>query len=243
MFEAQGDVSFTPKDQQHVFEDNLRFAQNRKDFVMRTKAEYYSQMNEQKNLVGEKPTFKPAINQKKVDQGSNGKRYESILEKGKAYQDKLKESQVEKMKEQLEDPELTFKPKINQPKKQKAPERKDIFDTLYSQGEKYWNMKFDRMRDAIEYTQEPDQYTFKPEILGNKRSGKVMPTYTEMKANKVRESRVQSGNDIVNIGDDSQNQADNQESIDLEEPTSVRIDIALGDQRHRITLFADSDAA
>lgn len=29
---------------------------------MRTKAEYYSQMNEQKNLVGEKPTFKPAIN-------------------------------------------------------------------------------------------------------------------------------------------------------------------------------------
>jgi len=104
-------------------------------------------------------------------------------------------------------------------------------------------MKFDRMRDAIEYTQEPDQYTFKPEILGDKRSGKVMPTYTEMKANKVRESRVQSGNDIVNIGDDSQNQADNQESIDLEEPTSVRIDIALGDQRHRITLFADSDAA
>ena len=70
-----------------------------------------------------------------------------------------------------------------------------------------------------------------------------MPTFTEMKANKVRESRGQSGNDIVNIGDDSQNQADNQETIDLDEPTSVRIDIALGDQRHRITLFADSDAA
>ncbi len=57
------------------------------------------------------------------------------------------------MKEKEEDPELTFKPKINQAKKQKATqERKDVFDTLYSQGEKYWNMKFDRMRDAIEYT-------------------------------------------------------------------------------------------
>jgi len=56
-----------------------------------------------------------------------------------------------------------------------------------------------------------------------------MPTFTEMKANKVRESGGKIGNHIVNIGDDSQNQADNQETIDLEEPTSVRIDIALGD--------------
>lgn len=38
-------------------------------------------------------------------------------------------------------------------------------------------MKFDRMRDAIEYTQEPEEYTFKPEILGDRRAGKAMPTF------------------------------------------------------------------
>lgn len=50
---------------------------------------------------------------------------------------------------------------------------------------------------------------------------------------------LQSHN-IVNIGDETPEQVEDQEIPD-EEPTSVRIDIALGNQRHRITLFADSN--
>lgn len=50
---------------------------------------------------------------------------------------------------------------------------------------------------------------------------------------------------IINIGEDTQlGEAthESQEEInDEDEPTSVRIDIALGTKRHRITLYADSD--
>ena len=43
---------------------------------------------------------------------------------------------------------------------------------MHNQAEKYWRMKFDREQDAIEWTKAPDEYTFKPEILGDRRSGK-----------------------------------------------------------------------
>jgi hypothetical protein len=42
-------------------------------------------------------------------------------------------------------------------------------------------LKFDREADAIEYTQDPDEYTFHPEILGDKRSGKTMPLFSDKK--------------------------------------------------------------
>jgi hypothetical protein len=40
-------------------------------------------------------------------------------------------------------------------------------------------LKFDREADAIEYTQDPVEYTFHPEILGDKRSGKKMATFAD----------------------------------------------------------------
>jgi hypothetical protein len=50
---------------------------------------------------------------------------------------------------------------------------------------------------------------------------------------------------IINIGEDQaqvhQAAREDQEGTVEDEPTSVRIDIALGTKRHRITLFADSD--
>ncbi len=48
-------------------------------------------------------------------------------------------------------------------------------------------MKFDRETDAIEWTKEPEQYTFHPEILGDRRSGKKMPLFFEHK-NSLRKS-------------------------------------------------------
>lgn len=37
--------------------------------------------------------------------------------------------------------------------------------------EKFQRLKFDRAIDAIEWTKDPEAYTFKPVILGDKRSG------------------------------------------------------------------------
>jgi hypothetical protein len=37
--------------------------------------------------------------------------------------------------------------------------------------EKFQRLKFDREIDAIEWTKEPEAYTFKPVILGDKRGG------------------------------------------------------------------------
>ncbi len=38
--------------------------------------------------------------------------------------------------------------------------------------EKFQRLKFDREVDAIEWTRDPEEYTFKPVILGDKRGGK-----------------------------------------------------------------------
>lgn len=43
-------------------------------------------------------------------------------------------------------------------------------------------MKFDRETDAIEWTKAPEEYTFHPEIMGDKRAGKKMPLFFEHKA-------------------------------------------------------------
>lgn len=45
-------------------------------------------------------------------------------------------------------------------------------------------MKFDREVDAIEWTKDPDAYTFKPEILGDKRVGKPQLTFAQLKMQK-----------------------------------------------------------
>ena len=74
------------------------------------------------------------------------------------------------------DPELTFKPKINKrPPIHEASEKTSKWEQLHSQAEKYWLKKFDRELDTVEWAKDPDAYTFKPEILGDRRAGKEMP--------------------------------------------------------------------
>lgn len=56
---------------------------------MKTKAEFYNNQKVIKNLVETEPTFKPAINKnKKQSEVSDRSRVDSILEKGKAYQER-----------------------------------------------------------------------------------------------------------------------------------------------------------
>jgi len=85
---------------------------------MRTKNEFYSTLKVQRNLGSAEPTFTPTINKGKrtSSQASNShgtKRVDHILEKGKEYQQRKYEQTRIKDLEQLGDPELTFKPKIN----------------------------------------------------------------------------------------------------------------------------------
>lgn len=37
--------------------------------------------------------------------------------------------------------------------------------------------------DAIEWSKEPDEFTFKPEILGDRRAGKIMPLFGDLRLN------------------------------------------------------------
>jgi hypothetical protein len=59
---------------------------------MKTKTDYYTQMNQQKNLVAETHTYAPTINkskkQQKVEETTSEKRHDSIITKGKEYQEK-----------------------------------------------------------------------------------------------------------------------------------------------------------
>lgn len=86
---------------------------------------------------------------------------------------------------------------------------------LYDQGENYWRKKFDRELDTIEWSRNPNEFTFKPEILGNKRAGKVMPLFSEIKeimassANPPKLKQAQADSDAGDF------------ERDLEEPVPV----------------------
>ena len=134
---------------------------------------------------------------------------------------------------------------------------------LYQQGENYWSKKFDRELDTIEWSKSPNEFTFKPEILGNKRAGKVMPLFSEIKElitsqnNPQKLKPVQADDSSVEFERDVEDQQpvtvedmDTHEQAVMgaqesseEDPVSVFIDIALGNTKHRITLRADSDVA
>jgi hypothetical protein len=77
----------TQREQSSIYNSNLRLTQNRKDFVMKTKSDYYAAMNQHKNLVAEEYSFAPTINKskKKTDLDTTGNRHDTILEKGKVY--------------------------------------------------------------------------------------------------------------------------------------------------------------
>jgi hypothetical protein len=184
-----GKFKVTKKEVSLIHQKYLRFHQNRKDQVMRQKSKFYSTLNEQREMYGKEPTFQPKINKRKTD-SKGGNRVNEIIEKGKLYQQRKYDATRLKDLEQLGDPELTFKPKINQKKPPRTgtanASHADMptWQKLHKQSEQYWRRKFDRELDAIEWSKEPDEFTFKPEILGDKRSGKQMPLVAETLAEK-----------------------------------------------------------
>lgn len=80
---------------------------------MRQKSKFYSTLSEQREMHGKQPTFTPKINGKRNSESKGGNRINEIIEKGKAYQQRKFDMSRLKDLEQLGDPELTFKPKIN----------------------------------------------------------------------------------------------------------------------------------
>lgn len=186
----QVDESMTSQQIKSIFLSNLRMAQNRKDYVMVKRSEHKLSSNCQKNLHEPVHSFAPEINKSsKAAKASGGKRWEAIIEKGQEYKERKEELRLMKEEAKQQDPELTFKPKINAPKVKKGESmtqeseqsKAHVWEKLHGQAEKYWRMKFDRQHDAIEYVNEPHEYTFHPEILGDKRAGKHMPTFAQMR--------------------------------------------------------------
>lgn len=177
--------------------------------------------------------------------------------------------ELQKQRQMQQDPSLTFKPKTNSRRppmslEEQSDAQRETCTKLYAQGENYWRKKFDRELDTVEWSKNPNEFTFKPEILGNKRAGKVMPLFSEIKEmitsqnnpHKLKpvqadESSVEFERDMedqqpVQVEDMDHNHAPSagpQESSEEEDPVSVFIDIALGNTKHRITLRADSDVA
>jgi hypothetical protein len=109
----QGRRKVTKKDVSIIYQKYLRLHQNRKDQVMRDKSKFYSTLSEQREMHGKQPTFTPKINGKRNSESKGGNRINEIIEKGKAYQQRKFDMSRLKDLEQLGDPELTFKPKIN----------------------------------------------------------------------------------------------------------------------------------
>lgn len=63
---------------------------------------------------------------------------------------------------ELNDENLTFKPKINKPRTTKAKDTKPIWEKLHAQAEKYWAGKVDQEVDYVEFAKDPESFTFKP---------------------------------------------------------------------------------
>lgn len=92
---------------------------------MKTKSEHYQKIKAQKNIYEQQPTFTPQINKTKKlaqppEESSLAAKDHAIklLEKGKEY--KEKQQMLSKLKEQSIDPDLTFKPKVNDRKPKNA---------------------------------------------------------------------------------------------------------------------------
>lgn len=86
------DESMTSQQIKSIFLENLRMAQNRKDYVMMKRSE-------QKSLQEPVHSFAPEINKSSKDAKANGgKRWEAIIEKGQEY--KVRKEELRLMKEE-----------------------------------------------------------------------------------------------------------------------------------------------
>lgn len=170
---------------------------------------------------------------------------------------------------QVTDPDLTFQPKVND-RKPKNASQGPKWEQLHAMAEKFQRLKFDREIDAIEWTKDPEQYTFKPVILGDKKGGKGDTKRTQAQvrpetAPVERKAVPSSKNPLVDkkLEGAKKKEVDMQkrkttvaknenlieedlasQAVDQEdddEDDQVFIDIALGNKKHRITLTKSSD--
>ena len=177
----------TPKDVTAFHKRYYLLAKNRMDFVMRTKKENYSA--KKASLKEEEPQFRPKVDKKsekilKDKQLPKGASYADYLfAKGKEYQQRREDRLKDKQDAEQADENLTFTPQILRKESNKDEEPKPSkWEELYQHKEKYFKGKFDRERDAMEFTDAPEEFTFEPKILGDKRVGKPQATFAETKA-------------------------------------------------------------
>lgn len=108
---------------------------------MRTKNDYYIKIKASKNIYELAPSFTPQINKAKKSKIpsddtilTSKDHTEKLLEKGKEY--KEKQILLAKLKEASQDPDLTFKPKVNNRKPKNAQEGPK-WEQLHAMAEKF----------------------------------------------------------------------------------------------------------
>lgn len=151
---------------------------------MRTKFEFYQTQAVKKEMHIQEPTFKPAINRPKTTKNSKidddsvkQPRYQQIMEKGNQYKEKRALAAEISQFQKNQDKELTFHPTINPKSARNRTTGKPIWQKLHEQAENYFNSKIDQEHDIMELTKDPDQFTFHPQIMGDKRSGTFMEPF------------------------------------------------------------------
>jgi hypothetical protein len=93
------------------------------------------------------------------------------MSKGAEYSERKASLYSLKLEKERTDPQLTFRPALPFYECKNRPTDKPIWERMFETQQKYWSGKFDRLADAVEWTKEPYEYTFKPDIsLSNSRT-------------------------------------------------------------------------
>ena len=90
------------------------------------------------------------------------KRINLILEKGK--ESERRKLEMTMLKQLEEDPQVYEKPKIHYTPQSAIIKRKNIWEDLHQEAERFQMKKIDREKTEIEMSKQPSEYTFKPNI-------------------------------------------------------------------------------
>ena len=138
---------------------------------MRQKSLNHTAKAKSKELLGERPEFRPETNLNKSSSASverrrvnNKSTLDRLLSKGAEYSERLAQSRNLKLQQERSDPQLTFHPSLSFYECKNRPTDTPIWERMFQSQHKYFSGKFDRLPDAVEWTKEPYEYTFKPDI-------------------------------------------------------------------------------
>lgn len=121
-------ATISAKKASELFSKYRQLHHNRRETVEQRISDFYRLQNEKKCLMPEKASFAPKINPSKKADQEKADRHDKLLEKGEEY--KKRKADLLEQKTAREDPEATFKPKVNK-RKPKNRDQQPVWKGLY----------------------------------------------------------------------------------------------------------------